>query len=114
MVAWLRGRHFILHPIANPPSIAVVTPSFNQAQYLETAMLSVLDQGYAPLEYVVLDGGSTDGSAGIIQRYAARLTAWESARDNGSYDAVSRGNAVLRQFEKTVADRSILTARKRS
>jgi glycosyltransferase involved in cell wall biosynthesis len=72
---------------------SIVTPSFNQAKYLEAAMRSVLDQGAASLEYVVMDGGSTDGSAEIIERAAAALAHWESGRDAGQYDAVTRGFA---------------------
>src|SRR5687768_4489903 len=73
---------------------AIVTPSFNQAKFLEAAMRSVLEQqGTAEIEYVVMDGGSTDGSAEVIQRHASRLAHWESARDAGQYDAVTRGFA---------------------
>ncbi len=75
------------------PSLSVVTPSFNQAAFLESTIRSVLDQGYAPLEYVVMDGGSTDGSVAIIERHGARLASWSSARDGGQYDAVSKGFA---------------------
>jgi glycosyltransferase involved in cell wall biosynthesis len=73
------------------PRISIVTPSFNQAQFLEATIRSVLDQGYPNLEYVVVDGGSTDGSAEIIERYADRL-AWScSEKDAGHYDAVRKG-----------------------
>lgn len=73
---------------------AIVTPSFNQAKFLEAAMRSVLDQQGAPdIEYVVMDGGSTDGSVEIIRRHALRLAHWESGRDAGQYDAVTRGFA---------------------
>jgi glycosyltransferase involved in cell wall biosynthesis len=94
--SYLHAIGLSLRLIYDLPSISVVTPSFNQAQYLETAMRSVLDQGYAPLEYVVLDGGSKDGSAEIIKSFDARLTAWESAPDKGSYDAVSRGINMMK------------------
>lgn len=73
------------------PTISIVTPSFNQAPYLERAIRSVLDQGYPQFEYVVLDGGSTDGSAEIIERYADRLTYWRSAPDGGQAAAVNEG-----------------------
>lgn len=73
------------------PRVTVVTPSFNQAPFLEEAIRSVLLQGYPNLEYIVLDGGSTDGSVEIIRRYAPWLTHWASAPDRGQADALRRG-----------------------
>jgi glycosyltransferase involved in cell wall biosynthesis len=75
------------------PTISLVTPSYNSAHWIEATLQSVLEQHYPSLQYVVMDGGSTDGSADIIARYADRLTHWESAPDNGHYDAVVRGFA---------------------
>ena len=74
-----------------PPRITIVTPSFNQGQYLEQTIRSVLDQNYPNLEYIVMDGGSTDGSVPILKRYAARLTHWVSERDAGQADAINMG-----------------------
>lgn len=76
----------------NPlPRITIITPSFNQAQFLERTIQSVLDQEYPNLEYFIIDGGSTDGSVEIIRRYEHRLAGWVSQRDNGQTDALNRG-----------------------
>jgi glycosyltransferase involved in cell wall biosynthesis len=75
------------------PTISIVTPSYQQAAHLEEAMTSVLGQGCDRLEYVVCDGGSTDGSRTIIERYASRLHWWRSARDDGHYAAINEGFA---------------------
>ena len=73
------------------PRITIVTPSFNQADFLEATIRSVLLQGYPDLEYFVLDGSSTDGSVQIIERYAPWLGHWVSEPDGGQSTAINRG-----------------------
>lgn len=71
------------------PKITVVTPSFNQAEFLETTIQSVLGQCWPRLEYIVMDGGSTDGSREIIRRYESSMAHWVSAKDGGQAAALN-------------------------
>jgi len=75
------------------PKISIVTPSLNQGDYLENTIKSILDQNYPNLEYVVIDGGSTDNSVGIIKKYAKRLAYWVSEPDRGQSHAMNKGFA---------------------
>jgi glycosyltransferase involved in cell wall biosynthesis len=73
------------------PRLSVITPSFNQGQFIEETIRSILLQGYPNLEYFIMDGGSTDGSVEIIKKYSPWLSYWISQTDNGQSDAINQG-----------------------
>ena len=75
------------------PLVSIITPSFNQARFLDETMRSVLGQTYPNIEYIVIDGGSTDGSPEKKKKYADRLSYWQSQQDKGQTDAINQGFA---------------------
>lgn len=75
----------------NHPKISIITPSFNQGNYIEECINSVLSQNYPNLEYIIIDGGSTDQTIDVIKKYEKQITFWVSQPDKGQSDAINKG-----------------------
>lgn len=84
--------------ISSYPKISIITPCYNSEKYLENTIISVLDQNYPNLEYIVIDGGSQDNTIEIIRKYENQLAFWISEEDSGLYDALNKG------FKKTTGE----------
>ena len=80
------------------PKVSIITPSYNQGKYLEETILSIINQRYTSIEYIVIDGGSTDNSLKIIKKYADHIGYWESKPDKGQANAINKG------FDKASGD----------
>jgi glycosyltransferase involved in cell wall biosynthesis len=78
--------------------ISIITPTFNRAEYLEETIISIIEQNYPNLEYIVIDGGSSDSTMKILNKYSKYITYWESKPDKGMYDALQKG------FEKSTGE----------
>ena len=87
----LFDEKILLHRNSLFPKISIVTPSYNQVKFLERTILSILNQNYPNLEYIIIDGGSTDGSVEIIKKYEKYLACWVSEKDKGQSDAINKG-----------------------
>ena len=75
----------------NNPKITIVTPSYNQKEFIEETILSVINQDYTNIEFIIIDGGSTDGSVNTIKKYEKSLSYWISRKDDGQSDAIHKG-----------------------
>ena len=93
---WTQGSNKL--ELLDYPRISIITPSYNQGQFLEETIRSVLLQNYPNLEYIVIDGGSTDNSVDIIKKYSQWLSYWVSEKDQGQSDAINKG------FKKATGD----------
>ena len=79
--------------MSDQPLVSIITPSFNQARYIEATIQSVLGQDYPRIEYIVIDGGSSDGTVDLLKKYDHKLAYWVSEKDKGQTDAINKGFA---------------------
>jgi len=91
MAYWLNLEGAIFTMKNNWPKISIVTPVYNASLFIEAAITSVLNQDYPNLEYIIMDGGSTDGTVDIIRKYEGRISYWESGSDRGQTHALNKG-----------------------
>lgn len=90
----LRTKGYFKKSYEDNPLISIITVVFNGEKYLEETIQSVINQTYENIEYIIIDGGSTDGTLDIIKKYEDRIDYWVSEKDNGIYDAMNKGIAV--------------------
>ena len=90
----LRTKGYFKKSYDDKPLISIITVVFNGERYLEQTIQSVIDQTYDNVEYIIIDGGSTDGTLDIIKKYEDKIDYWVSEKDNGIYDAMNKGIKV--------------------
>ena len=81
--------------MSNQPKISIVTPSFNQGQYIEETINSIISQNYPNLEYIIIDGGSTDGTINILNKYDNKISKYISTTDQGQTHAINKGFKIM-------------------